>query len=154
MYCSSCGVAVAQDQRHCNHCGARLNDKKGDSVNRSSEVRPESLVSAIVLTFVFGLGAIAVLLGVMKAILGFDVGQLLAFTVLSFLIMLFLEGVFVRLLLRRKRDTEEAGAVRLKGPATKELDVAQAPLLPEPGFSVTEHTTRAFEPVHNERSAK
>jgi hypothetical protein len=108
----------------------------------------------MVMTFVFGLGAITLLLGVMKAILGFDVGQLLGFAGLSFLIMLSLEGVFVRLLLRRKHGTEEAEAVQVKGTATKELDVAQAARLPEPVFSVTEHTTRAFEPVHNERNAK
>jgi hypothetical protein len=131
-----------------------LNGKKGDSLSKSTDVRPETLVAAMVMTFVFGLGAITLLLGVMKAILGFDTGQLLAFTVLSFLIMLSLEGVFVRLLLRRKHGTEEADAVLLRGTSTKELDVAQAPRLAEPAFSVTEHTTRAFEPVHNERSAK
>src|SRR4030095_11920871 len=119
MYCSSCGVAGAQDLSYCNHCGARLNGKKGDSVSKSADVRPETLVAAMVMTFVFGLGAITLLLGVMKAILGFDTGQLLAFTVVSFLIMLSLEGVFIRLLLRRNRGTEEAEAVQLKGTATK-----------------------------------
>ena len=155
MYCSSCGVAVAQGLSYCNYCGAELNGKKGDSVIKSSEVRPESLVGAMVVVFVFGLAAITVLMGVMKAVLNLDVGQILAFTLLSFLIMLSLEGVFIRLLLRRKRSTEEAGhAVLLKGQATKELDAAQARVLTEPVPSVTEHTTRAFEPVYNERTSK
>ena len=42
----------------------------------------------------------------------------------------------------------------LKGQATRELDAAQARVLPEPVPSVTEHTTRAFEPIYNERTSK
>jgi len=94
------------------------------------------------------------LMGVMKAVLHLDVGQILAFTVLSFLIMLFLEGVFIRLLFRRKRGIEEGDTVLLKGQATKELDAAQARALPEPVQSVTEHTTRAFDPIYTERTPK
>ena len=83
------------------------------------------------------------------------IGLLIAFALLSFLIMLSIEGVFVSLLLRRKRGTEEAGgATLLKGQATRELDAAQARALPEPVSSVTEHTTSTFEPVYNERNSK
>lgn len=163
MYCSSCGVAVAQGLNFCNHCGARLNGVKDDNLESTftkesrlrSEVKPESLVNAIVAVFVCGLGAITVLIGVMKAVLGLNVGQILPFTVLSFLIMLLIEGVFIRLLLRRNRSAGEPGSTALsKGQATKELDAAQARVLPEPLPSVTEHTTRAFEPIYTERTSK
>ena len=155
MYCSSCGVAVAQGLSYCNYCGAKLNGVKADKVAKSSEVKPEMLVAAMVFVFVFGLGAITVLMGVMKAVLHLEVGLILAFTLPSFLIMLSLEGVFIRLLLRRKRGAEEAGdTVLLKGQATRELDAAQARALPESMPSVTEHTTRAFEPVYHERTSK
>ena len=40
---------------------------------------------------------------------------------------------------------------RTKGPATRELDAAPQQVLPEPMPSVTEHTTRAFDPVYNKR---
>ncbi len=154
MYCSSCGVAVAQGLSYCNYCGAKLNGVKGETRIKSPEVKPELLVSAMVMVFVFGLVAITLLMLVMKDVLG-NAGQVLAFTLLSFLIMLSIEGVIIRLLLRRKRGTEEAGdTMRLKGPATKELDAAQARTLPEPVPSVTEHTTRAFEPIYNERTSK
>jgi len=46
MYCSSCGVAVAQGLSYCNYCGAKLNGAKGDNVIKSSEVKPESLINA------------------------------------------------------------------------------------------------------------
>ena len=155
MYCSSCGVAVAQGLSYCNYCGAKLNGVKGESVNKSSEVKPELLVSAMAGVFILGLVAITMLIGMMKVVLGLNVGQVLAFALLSFLIMLSLEGVFVSLLLRRKRGTEEAGdTMRLKVQATRELDAAQARALPEPLPSVTEHTTRTFDPVYNERKSK
>lgn len=155
MYCSSCGVAVARGLSYCNYCGAKLNGLKDDNVSESAAVKPELLVAAMVVVFVLGLVAITMLIGVMKAILHLDVGQILAFTVLSFLIMLSLEGLFIRLLLRHKRGTEEAGGtVLLKGQATRELDAAQARSLPEPLPSVTEGTTRTFEPVYKERISK
>jgi hypothetical protein len=63
--------------------------------------------------------------------------------------------VFLRLLFRRKRGAEKAGdTVQLKGQATKELDAAQARVLPEPVSSVTEHTTRALESVYSDRTSK
>jgi hypothetical protein len=155
MYCSSCGVAVTQGLSYCNYCGAKLNGAKDDGVVKSTEVKPELLVSAMVAVFVLGLGAIIVLMGVMKAVLGLNVELILAFTVLSFLIMLFIEGVIIRLLPGRKRGVVEASETApLKGQATKELDAAHARVLPEPLPSVTEHTTRAFEPIYSERKSK
>ena len=155
MYCSSCGVVVAQGLSYCNYCGAKFSGAKGDNVIKSPEVRPGLLVSAMVAVFVVGLVAITMLMGMMKAVLHLNVGQILAFTTLSFLIMLFLEGVFIRLLLRRQGGAEEAGdTAPVKGQATKELDAAQAGVLPEPVPSVTEHTTRAFDPIYTERKSK
>jgi hypothetical protein len=150
MYCSSCGVAVAQGLSYCNYCGAKLGEGKSDSLVKS-EVKPELVVSAMVATFVLGLIAITALIGVMKSVLGLDAAQILAFASLSFLIMIILEGVFLRLLFRRHRPNDEARVSEsLKGQTTKELDAAQARALREPGLSVTEHTTRAFEPIYTE----
>src|SRR5882762_2469887 len=147
MYCPACGVAVTQGLSFCNYCGAKLGMVKGDTRIKSPEVKPELLVSAMAGVFILGLVAITMLMGMMKAILHLDAGVILAFAVLCFLMMLSLEGVFVRLLFSRKRRTEEASDnVQLKGQATKELDAAQGRGLPEPMSSVTEHTTRAFEP--------
>ena len=149
MYCSSCGVAIAPGLSYCNYCGAKLNDK-GDG--RSMEVKPETLIGAMVFAFVFGLAAITVLMGVMKAVLHMETGLILAFGFLSFLVMLSLEGVFVWLLLRRKRGAEQERETMVsKRKATTELDATQPRALPDPLPSVTEHTTRAFDPAYNER---
>jgi uncharacterized membrane protein len=154
MYCSSCGKAVAQGLSYCNYCGAKLNGVKGDNAIKSSEVKPASLVWAMVAVLVFGFVATVFLMMAMKMV-GLNVGQILAFTILSFLIMLLVEGVFIWQLLRRKRGAEETGDTALsKKQATKELDVAQARVLPEAMPSVTEHTTRALEPIYSERKSK
>lgn len=154
MYCSSCGVVVAQGLSYCNRCGAKLSGVKGDSIVQSREVRPESLVWGMVAVLVFGFVGIVFLMMAMKMV-GLGVGQILAFTILSFLIMLLVEGVFIWKFLRRKRGAEETTDTSLlKEQATKELDAAQSRALPEPLPSVTEHTTRAFEPIYTERKSK
>jgi hypothetical protein len=156
MYCSSCGVAVAQGLSYCNYCGAKLSGAKGETVAKSPEIKPESLIQGMAAVFVCGLGAIAVLIGVMKAVLNLNAGLIVGFALLSFLIMFLIEGVFMRLLLHSQRGGEERGgaAALLKGQATRELDAAQARVLPEPAPSVTEHTTRAFEPTYSDRASK
>ena len=150
MYCSACGVAAVQGLSYCKNCGARLNH---DRDGKSSEVRPDLLVTWMVATFVFGLALIAVLMGVMRVVLGMHGEEVLAFMTLPFLLMLILEGVFIRLLLRRNKAAEETIALA-KQQATNELDAAQARALPEGIASVTEHTTRAFEPIYREPRKK
>jgi hypothetical protein len=154
MYCSTCGVAVAQGLSYCNYCGAKLSGA-GDKGLESPEVRPELLVSAMAGVFILGLAVITVLMGVMKSVLDLPADRILAFTLVPFLIMLLLEGVFLRLLFRRKRATKEVGETgQLTGQATRELDTAHARALPETMPSVTEHTTRAFDPTYPERTSK
>ena len=155
MYCSSCGASVAQGLSYCNHCGATLSGAKGDTASKSSGVKPELLVSAMVGLFILGLVAIAVLIGVMKAVAGFDLPFLVVAMMFSFTLMLVVEGVLIGLLLKGKRGTKEAGDTGpLKDQKTKGLGEGQARALPEPAPSVTEHTTRAFEPAYSERKSK
>ena len=145
MFCSSCGVAVAQGLSYCNYCGAKLNDD-----SKSGELRPETMVFGMLATFIFGIAAITVLMAVMRNALGMELGQIVPFAAICFLLMLILESVFIGLLLQRTRAKKPSTA-RLHEKTTKELDAAQDRLLPEPVPSVTEHTTRAFDPVHSER---
>src|SRR4051812_43014289 len=110
MYCPSCGAAVAQALSYCNQCGARLDTEKRDSLVKTTELRAESqIISAMVGLFVLGLLAITVLMGVMKTVLGLDAGQILGFAVLSFLVMIGIEGVLIWRLVRRGPRVGEAG---------------------------------------------
>ena len=156
MYCSACGASVAQSLSYCNYCGAKLNSEKSDSLIRTTELRAESFImSAMAGLFVTGLLAISVLMIVMKLVLDLNGGQILALTLLSFLIMMLIEGVFIWQLFHRKRSTETTSDAALpQGQTTRELDAAQARALPEPVPSVSEGTTRTFEPLYSERKAK
>jgi hypothetical protein len=154
MYCSSCGVAVAQGLTYCNYCGAKVSSTANNAL-KSSGPRPEYLVFAMMAVFIFGTGAITLLMGMMKSVLGLPVERVLAFALLPFLVMLLLEGVFIRLLLGRNRRVNETRyTLPAKEQVTNELDAAHARALAEPVPSVTEHTTHAFAPIHNERTSK
>ena len=148
MYCSTCGVALAQGLSYCNYCGAKLGGKAD-----SAELRPESLLGTIAALFIFGLAVITVLMGVMKSVLGLPVERILAFSLLPFIVLLILEGIFLRLLLSGKKRLRHTSA-SLKSQVTNELDAAHARALPEPVPSVTEQTTRAFDPIYTERKSK
>lgn len=155
MYCPSCGVAVAEGLSYCKTCGAKLSGAKGGRDSNSLYVRPEMLVSAISALFIFGLVAITMLMGVMKVVLEMPVERVLAFSLVPLLLLLIVEGVFIRLLLSSKRGAAEAGnAGSLKGSPTKELEAAQPLSLPQPTPSITEHTTRTFDPIYTERNPK
>ena len=154
MYCSSCGVAVTQGLPYCNYCGAKLSN--GDSGDKPPDTRPAGLVGGLVTmmvaTFVMGLFVITIFMGVMKTVIHLDTGPMLAFTALSFLIMLMLEGIFIRLLFRplKHREKEPRKTFQNNRASTKELEAeSRQPM--EPISSVTEHTTRAFDPIYSER---
>jgi uncharacterized protein (DUF983 family) len=117
---------------YCNHCGTKLSGAKGDDITKN-------LLFFMTAVFIFGLGAIIFLMMAMRMVFGPEnLGLVIAFTLLSFLIMLAVEGVFVWMLLARKKGAKEAA---------KELGEAKARMLPEPVLSVTEHTTRTLETV-------
>jgi hypothetical protein len=156
MYCSSCGVAVAQGLSYCNYCGAKLSGERGNDASKSPEVKPELLAAGMAFVFVFGLVAIMFLMVAMKEAVNLNVGLIIAFTLLSFLTMLLVEGVFIWLLLRRKRGAVDPvdTAPSKEEPTTKELNEARAQGLPEDRTSVTEYTTRALGRVYSERKSK
>ena len=154
MYCSSCGGAVAQGLSYCNHCGAKLGVGGGDSIMPSG-VKPEKLVEMMAAVFICGLVAIAILIGVLKEVADLDLPFLVVAAMLSFLLMFVVEGVLIGLLLKGRRGAKGRGdGERLKEQTTRGLGEAQARVLPEPAPSVTDHTTRSFDPIYSEQKSK
>lgn len=126
MYCSTCGVSVAPGLSYCNYCGAKLSGT-ADNEPETPAVKPEFLVAAMIGIFILGMIAITLLMGMMKQVLGLPVERVLAFTLLPFLVMLALEGVFIRLLFRGKRRVQNKQVtLRAKEQVTNELDAAHA----------------------------
>ncbi|HKG15418.1 MAG TPA: zinc ribbon domain-containing protein [Pyrinomonadaceae bacterium] len=155
MYCSTCGVAVSQGLSFCKHCGAKLGVERGDDLVRYSEMRAESFnIAAMVMVFIFGLVAITGLLAVLKNGLDFETPQVIPFAIISFVMLFLLEGILIWRLVRRDRHAKAAAPAPPSEQTTKGLDAARARALSE-GVppSVTEHTTRAFEPVYGERKS-
>jgi hypothetical protein len=157
MYCSSCGSAVTPGLSYCNRCGSELTAKK--AAPKNSTQLSESLVWAIVGVSVGGLALIIGLMAVMKNELHFDNQLIVLLSLLSFLLLLAAETVFIWLLLNstrraKLREPDSSDSTQLRGSATKELGEPQERLLTEPPVTVTEHTTRTLEPVYRERHKK
>lgn len=148
MYCSTCGAAVSQSLSYCSRCGAKLRSVE-------SSLSLDSLIWAIVSLLIAGVGVIIGLMAVMKNVVGLHEGIIIIVTALSFLALLTAEGVLIRILLgawRGDREANDAGWP--KEQTTKELGEAQPRELPEPVSSVTEQTTRTFEPTYSGRKSK
>ena len=153
MYCSACGSAIPPELSYCNRCGARVGGSKDDSIAKTTSTYPESLVWAIVAVFVCGLGAIIGMMAVMKKVVGFDAGIILAITYISLFMTLAVVGVFVAMLLKTRMHAKESiDNAELKEHQTKELTEGHT-VFQEPLSSVTEDPTRAFEPIYR-RDAK
>lgn len=156
MYCSTCGVTIAQGLSFCNQCGAKLSVEKGNGLEVYSELKAESfLIASMVMVFIFGLGVIMGLVAVLKNVINLEARQVIPFAILSFMMLFLIEGVIVWRLTRRDRLAKASAALAAPSEqTTKGLDPARARALHE-GMppSVTEHTTRAFEPIYSERKS-
>jgi hypothetical protein len=154
MYCSSCGTALTPGLSYCNRCGANLSVAKDRGATEPPEPSVNSLLEGIVLTTLFSLG---IILGGVVAMKALDVREALitAYMILSSLAFVGIYGVYIWQFFRPNRNVKEvSGTTQVEKFDTKELDAAQANALPEPRPSVTEHTTRTFEPVYSERKSE
>jgi hypothetical protein len=142
MYCSSCGATVKPDLSYCNHCGAELNAKQRGASHKLSETSLQSLVWAIASVTIVGLGAVIGLMAVMKEVLHFNEGLIIAFSLLSFLCFLGVDSVFIWVLVHSRMGAKEGGINQQKGLSKREFGETKARVLSESGVSVTEHTTR------------
>jgi hypothetical protein len=154
MYCSSCGTAVMPGLNYCKRCGSKLGGAKDEEIAKPAEPAPEFLIIGIVISFVAGLGVIMGLMAVMKS-LGFNPVLITAFSLISFLMMLVIEGVFIWKLLGPRRGAKEVRETgRLKEQGIRELGAEQTSWMTDPAPSVTEQTTHTFEPIQSDPKLK
>jgi len=164
MYCPSCGIQLAQALSYCNRCGANLSPLKDfntsitagtpahDSVPQPRTLN--SLIWAIIATtiIVLGMGLGALVLMRDDSI---DQGLGRIFVILCFLTLPIIEGLLVWQLLSSNRRVKRLSAyVQEHTSSPDELSATTARSLSEPAEpipSITEHTTRAFEPSYRSR---
>ncbi|HSB29575.1 MAG TPA: hypothetical protein VLE19_17035 [Pyrinomonadaceae bacterium] len=147
MYCSSCGSALTPNLVYCNRCGAKV-----DTADTRLEPAPDFLIAAMVGLFILGIGVIIGLLATMRQVAGFDLAQALAITIFCFSLLVVLEGILVFFLFRTRSSGKLKDHAQMKEHTTRELEEGSPLGLPPQAASVTEHTTRAFDPVYIERN--
>jgi hypothetical protein len=144
MYCSSCGSATQNQLTFCNKCGAKL------TTTPVNGPKPESLIWAICALFILGTGVIIGLMAVMKQVVNLNDGIILGITLVCFSLLVILEAILSWLLISSWRSARTSTRP-VEERKTSELTEAPVRMLQEPLVSVTEHTTRAFEPVFHDR---
>jgi hypothetical protein len=155
MYCSSCGKTVAAGLSFCNHCGYKLNGKGDEHGERG--VMPESsynfLIAALLGLPIAGIGLIIGVMSVMKKELGIANDAIAVVVMFCFFLLLTAEIGFMRLLLSRTakpKAKKVSKDERRSEAATRALNEAQPFDQVNPVGSVTENTTRNFEPAYRE----
>jgi hypothetical protein len=146
MYCHSCGIALTQQMKFCNRCGGLLIKPETDL--KRTEKRLDSYLEGLFWVTVFGLGFIFGGLIVLKKV-DFEKWVLITYVCLSSTAFLINFGINLWGALKLMKGSKEIPATESN---TKELDVGSQMLLtPAPTSSVTENTTRSFEPVITKR---
>jgi hypothetical protein len=152
MYCQTCGGRLAQSLSYCNHCGANLSTLKVQGQVGTTGTAIDTLLWVIVGTTITLLG---MALGALVLINNGQINERLgmAFVILTFVTLLVSDGVLVWRLLSLNRVAKEIDAApRLNELSTEDSTPSTVRALDEhlePVSSVTEHTTRAFEPSYS-----
>lgn len=156
MYCSSCGAALTHELSYCNRCGVNLSPQEA----LTTTSRPVGLVWVIsLLTFMMtgvAVGGLALTLIFTLALYRSGVPAEFAASIgiLSLLMLTGTVALFSRQLTRlvtnflQSDTTAQPKKAKLKAKPPSQL---AAPLEPVP--SVTEHTTRTFEPSYRQPSS-
>jgi hypothetical protein len=155
MYCSACGKSVIAGLSYCNHCGYQLAGAKKTEPGTMSEASFNFLIAALLGLPIAGIGVIIGLLSVMKKELGMGDNVVAVVALFAFFLLTVSELGLLKLLLsatRSKKAPKEAGETqRFADNAARSLGEAQPFDSVQPVGSVTENTTRSFEPAYRER---
>ena len=151
MFCPSCGIALPQQLKYCNRCGAQLTATRETELIELFEKRMESEMEGLFWIIVFGLGLLIGGLVVLKKALDLSEKFLLAYLLLCAAALLMYFGLGVWQIRRLARSSKEISATaELKQVETNELAPAQTLPTLAPAPSVIEHTTRTLEPAHRQ----
>ena len=155
MYCPSCGTELTQELSYCNRCGANLKP-----LSDPSSVPPTKLVGAAwaisLAIAIVTLGGFGMIFGLVMALItrgiSLSAGGMGLIFLLS-LIILAIDWLLVRQMSRVLDMPRLSGDVTpAKKPSDKSVPQIGAPR--EPVSSVTDHTTRTFEPIRRERETQ
>jgi hypothetical protein len=136
--------------KYCNRCGAQ-----SIAVSESSKKRLDEYLDGLFWITVFGLGLILGGLALMKQVLHLSEGLIIAYLILSSLAFGINFALSLREILRMLRSSKEAKDIDEAGHLdTNELSPRKAGPALGAAPSVTENTTRTFEPIYSKRKAE
>ena len=146
MYCQSCGSALTHKTNYCNRCGSQLVPASNVSLDKTrAEQRLDEYLEGLFWTSVFGLALIA---GGTVLLHKTNVRDLivLGYFILSTTVFLVNFGFNLWGTLRVMRGSKDGKLEMQPGHETRELTPPQVEPMPISMGSVTENTTRSFEP--------
>jgi hypothetical protein len=150
MYCSTCGAEATLEVSYCKRCGSSLNPQtalelRPVSLNGPSWAMAVAVISmlGIIFSAVVKLAEIHVSPVALTWIAIVGLGTVIALVAMIFRQLSHMTGL-------RQPQPPMQLAPTLKPQTTSELYAGRQGALPEPVSSVTEHTTRTFEPLYRE----
>lgn len=153
MYCPSCGSELTSELAYCNRCGANLkppSNQLGVAPGKLVGVTWAISVAVVVVT----LGGFGMMFGLVMALINNGInlsGGGMVLIVFCLLIILAIASLLIRQLSRVLDLAQLTGATtQPQKPKLNIQPVQQIAAPREPVASVTEHTTRIFEPVRKE----
>lgn len=156
MYCSSCGIEVTQELNYCNRCGANLNTAA--NLVPQMPARPVKLTGpTIALGATVVMSLVVIFTGAENlASRGIDAVALSWMIIISLTMVFGVVGLFIRLwsrlLTNSSSNIEAQRPAQLKKPQPNaQIPAPQTGPMNPPISSVTDHTTRTFEPAYRER---
>ena len=150
MYCHACGIALTQQTKYCNRCGAQLLKQDHTGELKRSEKRLDEYLDGLFWITVFGLGLVLGGMVLMKKV-GLSDFFILLYLVLSSAAFLVNFVINLRAALRIGKTSRDQGSLAER--QTAQLEPAK-PFSLAPVSSVTENTTRSFEPLPVQRKTE
>jgi hypothetical protein len=150
MYCSSCGTESTPGLNYCNRCGASLSTQ-ALATAPISVAKPTFILSvAVIMITLFGFTAL--IKGATELARNeFGKDPVMLMIIMGMATILVIDLMLIRQLSRLvSASIETCRIARKKEVAAPKQTSRQLNARPEPVPSVTENTTRAFEPVYRE----
>lgn len=151
MYCQTCGNALAQKTNYCNRCGTQLISTSDVSlVKTPAEKRLDEYLDGLFWISIFGL---AFIIGGTVLLKKFEFRDLIVFgyLILSITVFAINFGFSLWGALSIMRKSKDGKLTMQPGHDTRELNPPKMETLTIPASSVTENTTRSFEPIEQKR---
>ena len=152
MYCQTCGSVLAHQTKYCNRCGTQLVPTGEKSPDKTpAEKRLDEYLDGLFWISVFGLGFI---IGGTVVLTKIGVRDLivLGYAILSTIVFLINFGFSLWGALSIMRSSKDGKLTMQPGHNTRELGPPKIESMPIPVVSVTENTTRSFEPIEHKQA--